>query len=351
MFGSLGMVFAIVFLLSSCTIMEPLSDSYETDEAYWQPGEKFGRPEVLAGSQLGQSKSDSEDFYSEDAARRNSYAPSYLDSTQSNQTEGMVPVWDPVLGWRMVYDPNAVSSNSWGNSSFNSPWNSPFSSYGGYGGYGSSSSWMLGLGMQTMPYWGNGMYGSGYYPYSSYNPYSMYSPYPGYGNYMPYGSGYNPYSWNNGGYYNPYFWNGNNGVNSGSSADQVISVARPSGTGSTSTSAHPVIHRRPKSLGTNGIAPHRKQTISEVFTSTSSAPAPVQNRQRPGQRSEIKPIQQPASASRPVQTERPRTQPQVRQEVSRPSPSVSRPSSSGSTSSPSRSSGNSGATRSSGKRP
>ena len=350
------MVFAIIFLLSSCTIMEPLSDAYETDEAYWQPGEKFGRPEFVAGGQLAKPQSDGEDFYSEDAARRNSYAPSYLDSSQTNQTEGMVPVWDPVLGWRMVYDPNAVSSNSWGNSSFNSPWSSPYSNfggYGGYGGYGSNSSWMLGLGMQTIPYWGNGMYGNGYYPYSSYNPYSMYSPYSSYGSYMPYGSGYNPYGWNNGGFYNPYYWNGNYGGNTGGSADQVISAARPSGTVSTTPSSHPVIHRRPKSLGTSGVPPHRKQTISEVFTTTPSVPAPVQNQQRPSQRTQVRPNQQPASVSRPVQTERPRAQPQVRQEVSRPAPapSVSRPSNSGSSSSPSRSSGNSGTTRSSGKRP
>ncbi len=355
-------VFFLLLLLSSCTMMEPLSDAYEIDEAYWQPGESFGRPAYVSGSQLAKPQSDDDDFYSEDAARRNSYAPSYLDSTQSNQTDGMVPVWDPVMGWRMVYDPNSVSSNSWGNNTYNSPWSSPFYSGGmgssmGFGGYGGSN-WMLGIGMQTMPYWGNGMYNS-YYPYSTYSPYSMYSPYSNYGSYMPYYGGYNPYGWNNGSFYNPYYWNGNSG-NTNTSQDQVTSVARPStGTVGVGNSGG-VIHRRPKSLGTNSVNPRRKQTISEVFSNATSTP----NSNSSGSRirntnSDVSKPSRPNVSNN--QTERPASKPQVRPESSRPAPAVSRgsdtrPSSpsrpSGSSSpAPSRSSGSSGSPKSSGRRP
>jgi hypothetical protein len=358
-------VFFLLLLLSSCTMMEPLSDAYEIDEAYWQPGEAFGRPEYVSGSQLAKPQSDDDDFYSEDAARRNSYAPSYLDSTQSNQTDGMVPVWDPVMGWRMVYDPNSVSSSSWGNNSYNSPWSSPFYSGGmgssmGYGGYGGSN-WMLGIGMQSMPYWGNGMYGS-YYPYSSFSPYSMYSPYNNYGGYMQYYGGYNPYGWNNGGYYNPYYWNGNSGgFNNG--PDQVVSVPRPSTGTLGAGNSNGVIHRRPKSLSNNGIAPTRKQTISDVFTNSTTSPNtnPPKSRPRNDHPEISTPPNKEVPNSRNKPTDKPTRKPQVRPESSRPAPAVSRgndskPSSpsrpSGSSSpAPSRSSGSSGSPKSSGKRP
>lgn len=352
-------VLLVSLLLSSCTIMQPFSDTYEIDEAYWQPGETFGRPETLSGSALAQPNANDDDFYSEDAARRNSYAPSYLDSTQSNQTDGMVPVWDPVMGWRMVYDPNAVSSSLWGNSTYNSPWSSPFYSGGwgssmGYGGYGSNSSWMLGLGMQSAPYFGNGLYGS-YYPYSTYSPYSMYSPYSIYGSYMPYYGGYNPYGWGGGGFYNPYYWNGNSGIG-GVPQDQVTSVPRPSTGVSGSGQSNGVIHRRPKSLGANGISPTRKQTISDVFSTAPPKPAIDGNRERTSKPKVSSPTRpnlpetRPQPAQRPSSkpAERPTQKPQIRQEPSRPAPSNPRPSSS---SSPSRSSGNSGSTKSSGKRP
>jgi hypothetical protein len=43
-----------VFLiaLSSCSLQENGLSAYEQDEAFWQPGETFGKPKVLSAGEL-----------------------------------------------------------------------------------------------------------------------------------------------------------------------------------------------------------------------------------------------------------------------------------------------------------
>ncbi len=293
--NNIVLYFGGLVLLFSCTTQQPLSDSYEIDEAYWKPGESFGAPKQLSGSALSSvPQSEDDDFYSADAAKRNSYAPSYLDSTQSGQMNGMVPVWDPILGWRMVYDPNSsVNSGSngygsYGNSSlyngggygmgYGSGYGSGWGNYGSYGGMGLGygnypfSNWGgmnpyfgmgLNLGLQSSPFWGSsyGMYngwGGSYYN----NPYGY-----GYGNGM-----YNPYYWNG--------WNSGYGSNGNGVPDQSTHVNRPSGGvgGAGGHSGNLVVHRHPKSLSGN-ITGKRGKAISDVLEKSVQNPrsAPQHN--------------------------------------------------------------------------
>ncbi len=365
------LILGIVLLLFSCTTQQPFLEGYEIDEAYWKPGESFGAPQPLSGSALSsRPQSSDEDFYSADAAKRNSYAPSYLDSTQSGQMNGMVPVWDPIMGWRMVYDPNSsvnsgasgygsnyglgygsgYNSGSYGSSLYNgfSPYGgvgygySPFNNYGGLNPYVGMG---LNFGMQSYPYWGNsmGMYngwGNNYYS----NPFGY-----GYGN----------------GMYNPYYWNGwNNGYGNGSTGNSTPDVSthsnRPGGGvgHSGGQSGNLVVHRHPKSLNTNLSGP-RGKVMADVLEKKVQ-----QHNASPGRL--VPPAKMDAGKGRPVEqhnTTPSRTQPThqsnpapVRTTPSRPAESRgsmvgggSRPSGGGG-SAPSRSSGGS-APHSGGRRP
>lgn len=45
-------ILAVQLVYSACSLPDHVVGSYEVDEAYWQPGEAFGKPEVLTAGQL-----------------------------------------------------------------------------------------------------------------------------------------------------------------------------------------------------------------------------------------------------------------------------------------------------------
>jgi hypothetical protein len=218
-------ILVIQLVYSACTVPDQLMGSYEVDEAYWQPGEAFGKPEVLSAGQLN-SDADSapqgqneEDFYD----------PSVLN--QDNELNdlgngGMTPMWDPIMGWRMSYP--------WGN------------------GIGLNNS--LALGYSLSP-WGS-------YPYYGYSPYAtgynmmwgnpMYTA-PYYGNYY----GANPY-WNGG--FGNNFW-GQNNFNNNNDPVNTTQVPRTNGSGASGNSGGaPVLNHRPK-MNATIYAGERKNVV------------------------------------------------------------------------------------------
>ncbi len=252
-------LFASVIGFSSCISIQPTSQttSYEFDEAYWQPGEHFGEPKDLSAQDL--KNESEEDFYSANSPRRNSYAPGLSNQDEYRGMGGMLPMWDPIMGWRLGYQ-GGQTAIGWGlNSAIGinpygsyTPyyWNgSGFNSYGTYPGYYSN------------------------YPGMVYSPYGAYSPY-GYGSYgyggygsNPWGYGYNGATsgWNNP-YNNNYGWNNVDNT-------ATTSFPRPGGTGSLgTTSGH--VNRKPKSLSPSQSQPRKNimvQALENVSKQASGA--------------------------------------------------------------------------------
>jgi hypothetical protein len=235
---------------SSCISIQPStqSTSYEFDEAYWQPGEHFGEPQDLSAQEL--KSENGEDYYRSDSPRRNSYAPGLNGENEYNSMGSMVPMWDPIMGWRLGYQNNQTLLG-WGlNSTIGinpygsyTPyyWNgSGFNSYGTYPGYYSN------------------------YPGMVYSPYLGYSPY-GYGGYgygiNPWGYGYNGAAsgWNNP-YNNNYGWFTTDN-------HPTTSVPRPNGTSSMG-STFGQINRKPKSMSPSQAQP-RKNLMVEALENVS----------------------------------------------------------------------------------
>ena len=244
----------VIIGFSSCISVQPStqSASFEFDEAYWQPGEHFGEPDALSASALNQDST--EDFYSSNSPRRNSYAPGLNNQEEYSSMGSMVPMWDPIMGWRLGYQ-----------------WNQPLLGWGLNSAIGINP-----YGSYTPHYWnGSGFNSFGSYPgyYSNYpgmvySPYGAYSPY-GYSNYGYYGYGNNGFA---GGWNNPY--NNNFGWNNLES-NNTTSVPRPSGTGGIgSTYGH--INRKPKSL-TSGQSTVRKNIMVQAMESVVRTTVPRSN--------------------------------------------------------------------------
>ncbi len=204
-------ILAVQLVYSACSLPDQVVGSYEVDEAYWQPGEAFGKPEVLTAGQLNSDPSTNPSAESEE----DYYDPSKLNQDQEGNyfgNGGITPMWDPIMGWRMSY-----------------PWGD---------GIGLNNS--LALGYSLSP-WGS-------YPYYGYSPFannynmmwgnSIYTA-PYYGNYY----GANPY-WNSG------FGNNWGGQGNGSNTTDPMNttqVPRTPGSGAAqSGNGTPVIHHRPK---------------------------------------------------------------------------------------------------------
>ena len=236
---------------SSCISIQQSSQStaYEFDEAYWQPGEHFGEPQELSAQAL--KSENGEDFYRSDSPRRNSYAPGLNGENEYNSMGSMVPMWDPIMGWRLGYQNNqtllgwglnsTIGINPYG--SYNPYyWNgSGFNSYGTYPGYYSNYPGMM------------------YYPYGAYSPYGL-GGY-GYGN-NGWGYGYNGIG---GGWYNPY--NNNNFGWTNIDTTPTTSVARPNGTAGIG-STYGQINRKPKSMSPSQAQP-RKNLMVEALENVS----------------------------------------------------------------------------------
>jgi hypothetical protein len=235
---------------SSCISIQPTSQStsYEFDEAYWQPGEHFGEPQDLSAQDL--KSENGEDYYRSDSPRRNSYAPGLNGENEYNSMGSMVPMWDPIMGWRLGYHNNqtllgwglnsAIGINPYGSYT---PyyWNgSGFNSYGTYPGYYSNYP-----GMVYSPFGGNSPYGYGGYGYGI----------------NTWGYGYNGAAsgWNNP-YNNNYGW-----TNAENNA--TTSVPRPNGT-SGMGSTFGQINRKPKSMSP-GQAQSRKNLMVEALENVS----------------------------------------------------------------------------------
>jgi len=226
-FGSLTALFSF----TSCSLSEKGMATYEVDEAYWQPGEAFGKPKELSAGALNtqpsaaQAAPQDEDYYD----------PNVLRQSENNDYisgGGASPMWDPIMGWRMSYPwGGGIGLNNALSLGFSlSPWGSysnyaysPFA-YNGYSGF-----------------YGNSMYGS-----SMYNPYYAGGSFYGYPYGTPYGS---PYYFYNNPFYGYPNVNTNNGNIVGVDQSQNTHFNRPNGSGSASNSSEsPVVNRKPKSL-------------------------------------------------------------------------------------------------------
>lgn len=215
---------ALIAALSACSLQQNGLASYEQDEAFWQPGESFGKPATLTAGELNSSNGNSaqteEDFYDPNVLNQSQDQNDYYSSG------GLTPMWDPIMGWRLSYP--------WGNGiGLNSPLSLglSFSPWGSYPSYGYS------------PYAFNG--------YSSYGFGNGYYGFPGYGNYW--GSnyyGYNGYPYYGGGYYgNGYYGNGSFwGNNQPADNGNQTHFQRPNGSGAASNQGTPEVHRKPKHL-------------------------------------------------------------------------------------------------------
>jgi hypothetical protein len=234
---------------SSCISIQQGSQSsnYEFDEAYWQPGEHFGEPKDLSAEAL--KSENGEDFYRSDSPRRNSYAPGLNNEEDYTSMGSMVPMWDPIMGWRLGYQWNQPLLG-WGlNSAVGmNPYGSGFNSFGIYPGFYSNYPGMM------------------YYPYGAYSPY-------GFGGYgyngwgavnNGWGLGYNGWS---GGWNNP---NNNFGWSNVESAP-TTSYARPNGSAGIG-STHGQINRKPKSMSPSQAQP-RKSMMLEALENVSGQPS------------------------------------------------------------------------------
>jgi len=240
----------LVIGFSSCISIQPAtqSASYEFDEAYWQPGEHFGEPQDLSAQEL--KSENGEDYYRSDSPRRNSYAPGLNSEDEYNSMGSMVPMWDPIMGWRLGYQNNQTFLG-WGlNSAIG------INPYGSYTPY----------------YWNGGGFNSfgtypGYYsnyPGMVYSPYGGFSPFAfggnGFGN-NPWGYGFNGFTgaWNNP-YNNNYGW-------TVLESNPTTSLPRSNGT-SGMGSTFGQINRKPKSMSPNNIQP-RKNLMVEALENVS----------------------------------------------------------------------------------
>ncbi len=224
---------ALLMAMSSCYLQQNGLSAYEQDEAFWQPGETFGKPEVLSAGELnssGEAKVEKEEDY---------YDPNLLKQEQGTNdyyaNGGLTPMWDPIMGWRLSYP--------WGNGiGLNNPLSLglSFSPWGSYPSYGYS------------PYAYNGFsssygFGNGYYGAPLYGNYWGSNNYYGYNGYPYYGNGY----YGNGTYGNGYFGNGSFWGNNQQPDNNQTHVQRPNGTGAASQNEAPVVHRKPKNLPVN----------------------------------------------------------------------------------------------------
>jgi len=206
-------VFAsIVFLLTSCATSSLTSARYEEDDAYWTPGEIYGKPEMLSGADLKKDSSQQDDFYSAEAASKYSNVPALNNWSDYNSSgSGITPMWDPVMGWRLGYQLGNWSMNV-----------SPYSS--GYSGIGYMGVPLMGIGGGYSPY---SNYYSSYYnnPYGYYNPYSPYCT----------STYYSPY--------NPWYYNGSNTTSNSTDNGTITHFPRP-GTGTPGSNASFIPPRR-----------------------------------------------------------------------------------------------------------
>jgi hypothetical protein len=201
-------ILTIQLVYSACTLPDQLAGSYEMDEAYWQPGESFGKPAALSAGQLNSDRDTAPLAQGED----DFYDPSKLNQEDDSDyigRGGITPMWDPIMGWRMSYP--------WGN------------------GIGLNNS--LALGYSLSP-WGSYPYSPYSYGYNMMWGNSFYNT-PFYGNYY----GNNPYWY--GGYVNN-GW-GQNNFNNGNDPVNTTQVPRTNGSGASGNAgSSPILNHRPK---------------------------------------------------------------------------------------------------------
>jgi len=159
-------ILAVQLVYTACSLPDHVVGSYEVDEAYWQPGEAFGKPEVLSAGQLNSDASTAPTTASEE----DYYDPSQLNQDRASNyfgSGGITPMWDPIMGWRMSYPwGNGIGlNNSLALGYSLSPWGS-YPSYG-YSPYANNYSMMWGNSIYTAPYYGN-YYGASPYWYGGY---------------------------------------------------------------------------------------------------------------------------------------------------------------------------------------